>query len=120
MTTIAKPSLLEAPAIPAHLIDSCNSKVWAIAWETAIKEALRKALQAEPLYTTQPSVEALKEELQVTEQNLADCMAELHAYDCKVDALIAEIDEAILNRPEQHRWVVFDIKAIVDKYRSAK
>ena len=68
-----------------------------------------------------PSVDALKEELRVTEQNLADCMARLHAYDCKVDALIAEIMDCEINgHYGDTGYDVGQVNAVLDKYRSAK
>lgn len=94
-----------------RIIEECKAALEAkletnsepVAWieETKYGTGFRfdeRLLQAYPNFPNPTSVDALKEELRVTEQNLADCMARLHAYDCKIEALIADIESLPVDR----------------------
>ena len=126
-----------------RIIEECKAALEAkletdsepVAWieETKYGTGFRfdeRLLQAYPNFPNPPSVDALKEELRVTEQNLADCMARLHAYDCKIEALIAEIDgleridfdEGGCDYPcsDGDNYRFDDVRVVLNKYRSAK
>lgn len=95
MKILLEPKYQRAPAIPAHLIDSCNSRVWAIAWETAIKE-------------------------HVAQNTLIKSVNLRNQAQPYLDELIGEIDGLPRFAGERGESVIYidDLNNAIDKYRS--